>query len=471
MISKRESKNLPYVLTVMDMGAVMLAFSTALLLRFNSPILLVSLNPTHIPRYLYLMIGLLPVWWLNLAYFKLYSSQYLLHGNDEYRRVVNAAASATVHTMVVIFLLKADFARGWVLLSWVTATVFLLGGRLLHRRIHRWLISREGGKRSPLILIGANQEAKRLADEIGSLIDLGVQVAGAVAWQGRESTPGLKILGSMDDLPQIIDREQAEAALVVPSALPAAALQGLYHKLSKAGVAVYISPSLFDIVASRAAVLPFSDLPLIRLQEVEFSGIKYAVKRTGDFIGAVFLLAALSPLFLVLSILIKMQSRGPAFFTQERVGRHGRLFKLYKFRTMVTDAEGRQEALLHLNEATGPIFKMRDDPRLTRVGKWLRKHSLDELPQLFNVVGGRMSLVGPRPPIPGEVAAYGDYEKRRLEVAPGMTGLWQIRGRSDTTFDEMVRLDLYYIENWSPPLDFYILLRTVGVVFFGKGAY
>lgn len=470
MISKRESRSLSLVLGILDMGVVFLAFSAALYLRFSVELIPLSGDIINVPRYWYLMVGILPIWWLNLAYFKLYNPQYLLHGNDEYQRVINAATTATVHTTVIIYILKANFARGWVLIAWVTATVFLMAGRFVHRRLHTWLIKRSG-KKAPVVLVGANREAKTLADEIDRAGSLGMKVAGAVSWPMREPAPGLKIIGQLDDLIEVIKSTGAEAALVVPSALPPSAIPGIYYRLSKAKVAVYVSPSLFDIVASRATVLPISDMPLIRLQEVEFSGFKYFVKRAGDIFVSAILLAFLAPVFAVLAGLIKRESPGSAIFKQERVGRHGRKFMIYKFRTMVLNADIRKSELMHLNEATGPIFKIREDPRLTKTGKWLRRYSLDELPQLANVLAGHMSLVGPRPPTPDEVKTYGDWELRRLEVNPGMTGLWQIRGRSETTFEEMIRLDLYYIENWSPALDLYILLKTLGAVVRGTGAY
>lgn len=470
MISRIEARRLPYILGTLDVGVILLSFSFALYVRFWTDLVPLDAAISNVSSYMYLMIGILPVWWLNLAYYKLYSPQYLLHGNDEYQRILNAATLATVYTMVVIYLLKADFARGWVLLSWVTTIIFLIIGRFFHRRLHRWLI-RRSGRKSRVVLIGANQEAKALGDQINASTGLDINVIGAISWPMREPAPGLRILGELDETVSIIKKATAEVALIVPSALPAAALQGLYHKLAKAGIGIFVSPSLFDIVASRVAVMPLSDVPLIRLEEVEFGGIKYLTKRISDIVGATILLVLLAPFFVLMSILIKLDSSGPVFFRQNRVGRHGQMFSIFKFRTMIADAEAKKAMLMPRNEATGPIFKIRKDPRITRLGKLFRRFSLDEFPQLFNVIMGHMSLVGPRPPTPDEVESYGDWEMRRLEVSPGMTGFWQVSGRSDTTFEEMVRLDLYYIENWSLPMDMYILLRTAGVVLSGKGAY
>jgi exopolysaccharide biosynthesis polyprenyl glycosylphosphotransferase len=210
---------------------------------------------------------------------------------------------------------------------------------------------------------------------------------------------------------------------------------------------------------------------MIGVKEVSISGLNQVVKRTIDVVFSLVTLILAAPLMGLIALMIKMESPGPVLFKQERVGRNGRRFMVYKFRSMVAGAEGRLAAVQHLNEADGPLFKIKEDPRLTWLGKWLRKLSLDELPQLFNVLRGEMSLIGPRPPLPNEVEQYQEWHKRRLEVAPGLTGLSQISGRSDLTFDETALLDIYYIENWSLGLDTKILLQTIPRVIFGEGAY
>ncbi len=469
MISKYEAKTLPIILIVLDVGAVFLAFSIALYLRF--PLELFTNTPTigNAQQYWYLMMSMLPIWIFNLAYFKLYNPQYVLHGNQEYGRIVNAATTTIVHTMVIIYLIKADFARGWVLLTWLTAIIFLLTGRYLHRQIHKSLVDSSNWK-LPVVLVGANSEARSLMDEI-KRSDFGMRIIGAVAGTSQAPATGLRILGSINNLSDIIKNTGAQAAVVIPSALPPSALQGLYYKLASANVDTFISPSLFEIISSRALITPINDTPLIRLENVSFSGIKYYIKRALDIASSITLLIIFMPLFLIISLLIRIESRGPIFFTQRRIGRRGNIFKIYKFLSMYKDAERQKTELLHLNEATGPIFKIKDDPRVTGIGKWLRRFSIDELPQLYNVFIGEMSLVGPRPAISDEVKTYSDWERRRLDTHPGMTGLWQVSGRSNTTFKEMVRLDLYYIENWSPLLDLTILVRTIKVVFMSKGAY
>lgn len=195
------------------------------------------------------------------------------------------------------------------------------------------------------------------------------------------------------------------------------------------------------------------------------------VKRVVDVFGALILMVALLPLFGAVALVIRFESPGPILFRQKRLGRGGRPFTIFKFRTMCVGAEQEQEQLLHLNERNGPVFKLARDPRHTRVGRWIRRLSLDELPNLVNVLKGEMSLVGPRPPLPSEVQGYQDWQKRRLQAMPGITGLWQVSGRSELSFDEQCRLDIRYIENWSPWLDFWIMLRTIPAVLLARGAY
>ncbi len=238
-----------------------------------------------------------------------------------------------------------------------------------------------------------------------------------------------------------------------------------------AGIEFRVVPDLFELSYDRVNVASLSGIPLIGLKELSLKGGNLLLKRAIDLT----LIALTAPVVLLfaglLALAIKLDSPGPAIFKQVRIGKDGKPFTTYKFRTMVADAEARKAELAQLNEADGPIFKIRDDPRQTRVGRFLRRSSLDELPQLWNVVRDEMSLVGPRPQIPDEVAQYDEWHHRRLEVKPGLTGLWQVLGRSDTSFDDMVRLDIYYAENWSPLMDLRILLETIPAVLSGKGAY
>jgi exopolysaccharide biosynthesis polyprenyl glycosylphosphotransferase len=212
-------------------------------------------------------------------------------------------------------------------------------------------------------------------------------------------------------------------------------------------------------------------IPMIGVKEMSISGLNQVIKRAIDMVMAFLGLVLAAPLMGLIALMIKLESPGPVLFKQERVGKNGQMFTLYKFRSMVENAEEQQDALRGLNEADGPLFKIKSDPRTTYIGRWLRRLSLDELPQLYNVLRGEMSLIGPRPPLATEVAQYQEWHKRRLEVSPGMTGLWQVSGRSELSFDEMALLDIYYVENWSLGLDTKILLQTIPKVILGNGAY
>jgi exopolysaccharide biosynthesis polyprenyl glycosylphosphotransferase len=250
------------------------------------------------------------------------------------------------------------------------------------------------------------------------------------------------------------------------------ALRRLCWQLQKVGVEVALAPILTDVAANRLALASAGGLPLLHLRAPVLSGPTRLLTDLCQRIAAVLVLILISPLFLVLCVLVRATSRGPAVFRQSRVGLDGAEFTCLKFRTMVVDAEARQAELAHLNEMRdGPLFKISKDPRLTRIGGTLRRYSLDELPQLLNVVGGSMALVGPRPPLPAEVARYSEDMRRRLAVKPGLTGLWQVSGRSSLSWAESVRLDLSYVENWSPGLDAMILLRTTSALVRGEGAY
>jgi exopolysaccharide biosynthesis polyprenyl glycosylphosphotransferase len=234
---------------------------------------------------------------------------------------------------------------------------------------------------------------------------------------------------------------------------------------------VRVSANISDILSTRLSLQQVGGLMALSLRPVRLSGAQAVAKRSLDLVLASLSILLLAPLWLILAVAIKLDSRGPVFFRQKRIGRHEQPFEMLKFRTMVNGADLMLDDLRDQNEATGPLFKLRRDPRVTRVGRFLRRWSLDELPQIWNVLEGNMSLVGPRPPLPDEVALYEDWHLDRLEVPPGMTGLWQIKGRSDLPFDDYVRLDLFYIENWSIGYDLYIMAKTLPAVFAGRGAF
>jgi exopolysaccharide biosynthesis polyprenyl glycosylphosphotransferase len=269
----------------------------------------------------------------------------------------------------------------------------------------------------------------------------------------------------------VLDERFVDTVIIASSEFERDAVSRMINDLRGYDVDVQLSAGLLDVTTSRINVSEVSGLPLIGVKGVSFAPWKRATKRAFDLaIGGIIMIVGL-PVWLLLALAIKIDSRGPILYKQARVGRDGQPFGMFKFRSMCDDAEARLAELWRDNEADGPLFKMRDDPRVTRVGRWMRRHSIDEFPQLLNVLRGEMSLVGPRPPLLHETHNYNDDQWHRMEVLPGMTGLWQVSGRSRLTFDEMVHLDLFYIENWSVGFDLGLMARTVSEVLFADGAY
>lgn len=288
---------------------------------------------------------------------------------------------------------------------------------------------------------------------------------------GQNIVEGMAVVGGLNDVVALATNLGVGLVVISPTAVESGTLQRLAVELEDSAIDLAVAPSLFEVVTRRVTVESVANVPILHVDQIRLIGWKAAVKRVLD-LAIVLLLGVLSLPVLLLAILaVRLDDGGPVFFVQRRVGKDGRLFRLYKFRTMVVDAEDRLKDLQELNEAGQHFFKIREDPRVTRVGRFLRKWSIDEIPQFWNVIRGDMSMVGPRPPIPMEVARYEPWHRRRLRIKPGITGVWQISGRSEVPFDEAVRLDLFYIENWSVGYDAFILTKTVWAVLGRGGAY
>ena len=354
--------------------------------------------------------------------------------------------------------------------AWLLAIVLGAAGRLIV-----WLIRakayRSGVGVERVIVVGNNRLARMVMQLLVHQPTLGCRVLGFVDETPERDFGRFRALGTLDHLPALT-RELAVDRVIV--ALPAARHEEILQVLDRCraeGVSLSLVPDLFELRLSHVTMGTIGGIPLLDLNEAGIGGGNLIVKRVLDVLSSVILAVVLSPLIAIIAIAIKLESPGPVFFWQTRLGKDARPFLCLKFRSMREGAELEQAQLEALNEAQGPIFKIRADPRLTRVGRYLRRTSLDELPQLWNVLRGEMSLVGPRPPIPAEVERYEDWHRRRLEVVPGITGLWQVSGRSELSFDEMVMLDLYYIENWSLVLDLQLLMRTIPTVLAARGAF
>ena len=450
-------------LLVCDAVAAVVAAALALLVQFGE----YTENPLYRAA-----AALFPVGWVgSMTLGRAYESRYLGVGSEEYRRVFDSAVRILAVVAIATLALGNGLARGFVVMIFPLALVLTLTFRYVARRfLHR--ARRRGEYRARVIVVGR----ERAISEMLTRLTQGIAYEPVGVCVDRASGPdvdGVPVLGTSHQIVEALKAAAADTVAVAAwSDLSQEDLRRLSWRLEGTGVDLLVAPSLTDIAGPRVTIRPEAGVPLLHIDEPVFEGPQRVVKGLLDRALAVPGLLLLSPLLLLVTLLVRLDSRGPALFRQVRVGVDGRHFTIYKFRTMHVDAEERLAGLAAENEASdGLLFKMRDDPRITRVGKYLRRLSVDELPQLLNVVHGSMSLVGPRPPLPREVDAYDDDVRRRLLVKPGLTGLWQISGRSDLPWEEAVRLDLHYVENWSPMLDLVILYRTLGAVLASKGAY
>ena len=362
-------------------------------------------------------------------------------------------------------------SRALFIYLWLLAVLFVGVARTLHRLLAMGLRKQGVGVKRVLVVGGNNGLGRRIMHSIATERSAAAQVIGFVDLEESDDFGRFRCLGTVKDIPIIVNDLQVDEIVI---ALPAAShdqMLRIMDHCQRKGVSFRVVPDLYQLRLNRVDVDNVNGIPLIAVSESKIQGWNLLIKRGLDVVVSVGVLTLLSPLLLVVALAIKLDSAGPVLFRQTRVGRDGQPFTLYKFRSMRRDAEQQLNQLWELNEASGPLFKIRDDPRITRAGRLLRRTSIDEFPQLINVLKGEMSLVGPRPPLPNEVEKYEDWHLRRLEVAPGLTGLWQVSGRSEIPFDEMVMLDIYYIENWSLGMDLSIMLRTVPAVLSGGGAF
>lgn len=414
-------------------------------------------------------------WFALLAYTKSRDIKVVGAGSTEYQRVFGATWRFFAALAIVAFVTQAYGARGYIAVAAPIGLVSLLAGRYVWRQ---WLHRRrdEGLCMSTVLAIGHRSHVEDLVADLNNRRDSGYRVVGAcvpVAELGDgPDVQGVPVLGDVFGAAEIAGAIGVDTVAVTGSgALTKDVVRRLGWELEPSGVDLMLTAALADVAGPRIAITPAENAALVHVEAPRFTGGRYWLKAFTDWFGAFVLTLLLSPVLLVAAVAVKATSRGPILFSQQRVGRNGTLFPMYKFRSMRDGAEDEVDALADLNEAAGPLFKIRDDPRVTRIGHFLRRYSVDELPQLFNVLRGDMSLVGPRPPLPGEVSEYQSDVRRRLLVKPGMTGLWQTSGRSELSWEQSVRLDVYYVENWTLFGDVVILARTAKAVLRGDGAF
>ncbi|WP_344857523.1 sugar transferase [Planomonospora alba] len=448
---------------VADFGCASLSAAAAFFVRFG------EVTPYAVP-YAVLSAALPVVWVCVVALNRAYEARLIGLGPEEFQRVLQCGFMVTAALAVGAYATKTDVARGYVVLAVPLCTVLTLLARYgLRRSLHRRRA--RGACMRRVVAAGHRAAVAELVERLRRERYHGMEVVGVcVPRGGGAEVAGVPVLGGLSDVPLVVGQAEADtvAVLACPE-MDGAALRRLAWRLEKTCTDLVVAPALMEVAGPRTSIRPVAGLPLLHVDHPELAGLRRVLKSLFDRAGAGLLLVAGLPLLLALALAVRMSGPGPVLFRQTRVGRDGAEFTIYKFRTMVTDAERRKIALV--SDDGGVLFKIRHDPRVTPLGAWLRRHSLDELPQLINVLRGDMSLVGPRPPLPEEVARYGDDVRRRLLVRPGMTGLWQVSGRSDLSWEESVTLDLRYVENWSLMLDLQILWKTWSAVARGAGAY
>lgn len=454
----------------------MLAFLLAGWVRAYIPLAIFNLEarPT-IPSIPLLLLGIIPFWLLIFATQGLYRRRLLLSSPRQYGAVFRATSIGMLGIIILGFIQPDSApARGWVFLAWFFATFFVAVGRLvMHQGLRRLRL--RGYFLSPALIVGANAEAQSLAGQLSHARNSGLALLGFVSDQAAPGTSfykGLPVLGTPAELNDLVAHFQVEELVLTSSALSQEEMLRIFKAFGmRSDVNLRLSSGLFEILTTGMEVAEIASVPLMRANQARLTGIDVVYKTIVDIVLALGLAIVFAPILLLISLAIRFDSPGPVIYRRRVIGLNGRPFDAFKFRTMYVDGDAILEGNGHLSEELESTRKLKEDPRVTRLGRFLRKHSLDEIPQFYNVLRREMSIVGPRMITPEERVMYEQWDMNLLTVLPGITGLWQVSGRSDVSYAERVRMDMHYIRNWSLWLDIQILLRTVGVVLSGRGAY
>ncbi|MGZ2223534.1 sugar transferase [Glutamicibacter nicotianae] len=476
---RRWFAGLPRIVGIVDAVAIVAAMLAAQLGRFGTQLDAELVGSSIDPNYWVISIVIGVAWWISIGSAGSRDIRVVGTGVTEYKSVTVSTFYLFGGVAIVSYALHVSTARGYVGIALPTGILFLV--------LSRWILSRwvrrnrtRGRLRRNVLLLGSPSAVEHLHDRLESTPEAGYRPSVAIlpgfsmtSPNGRElPVPVVSVATEVEEIIRSIDEHDVDVvAISAGSNIKPRKIRELGWELHARSISMILAPALTDIAGPRIHTQPIAGLPLIHVSTPKLVGIQTAMKRTFDLIGATFALSVLSPLFLITAIAIKSDSSGPVFYRQERVGIRGNVFHMFKFRSMVTNADELLSELTPDSTGNGVLFKMKTDPRVTKVGRFIRRYSIDELPQLWNVIRGEMSMVGPRPPLKSEVDQYERYVERRLLVMPGITGLWQVSGRSDLEWEESVRLDLYYVENWSLTQDLTILARTIKAVFTSSGAY
>jgi exopolysaccharide biosynthesis polyprenyl glycosylphosphotransferase len=462
---------LPWIVGVVDI--VMIAIATLLAIRFRVSLPIFDTAGDVLENSALASVFFVGTWLVLLVFFGTYELHVFGAGTEEFKLVVNACFFTAALVATMAFLMQYPLSRGFFVLLFPIGVVLLVIGRLLVRRLLQRFRS-QGHFTEKVLLVGTPGYIGEIHTVLAREKWLGYQVMGCLVpsdYAGLEVTStGIPVLGHSEEVRAVVDRLNPDIVFFTAGAVSSStALRRLAWDLEDhAHVQIIVAPNVTDVSSERVSIRPVAGLPLMHLGRSRSQLATNDAKRAFDLLGALSMLAVLWPLLVVLMLWIKRHDGGPALFRQTRVGREGAEFTCLKLRSMSVDAE---ERLAEAEARDHVLFKDHHDPRVTGPGRFVRRFSFDELPQLVNVVRGEMSLVGPRPPLPSEVELYEDDMLRRLNVLPGMTGLWQVSGRSDLSWEDTVRLDLYYVDNWSMVQDLLILARTVSAVVKGRGAY
>ncbi|WP_322507822.1 sugar transferase [Anaerolinea sp.] len=473
---KYQWTGLKITLILLDAIAISLGFLVAYLIRFELKLPIFYSMEESVSLHFYLSLGiiLLPLWLGIFALHGLYSRPNLLGGTKEYSLLFNATTISMFLIITANFLIpEFILARGWLLLTWVFVFLFSFTARFLLRRLV-YFLRKHGMFTSNAVIVGTNAEAQLLATQFKSADTSGLNVAGYIACPSSSSraVPDENILGDLKEIEKIVYEKNVEEIIVTSSAVSAQEVVALFKLFGIAeGVNLRLSSGVYEIITTGLQVQEIASVPLVKVNKIRLTGWDQALKFLLDFGLSAILLPFIFPVGLAIALCIAMDSKGPVFHRRRVMGVNGHTFDAFKFRTMYVNGDAILDAYPELKEQLAREHKLKNDPRVTRVGRFLRKTSLDELPQILNVLKGEMSLVGPRMISPEEMEKYQEHGMNLLTVKPGITGLWQVSGRSDVSYDQRVQMDMYYIRNWSIWLDLQILFRTIPAVLSRKGAY
>ncbi len=425
-------------------------------------------------QHFYIFFALIPLWILMLALCGVYQSFRIRSFFNIFLSILKAAFFTVLAFSSFAFIFKFEFISRSFFVIFILASIITL-------TIEKWAlvsftrrVRRRGFNYRRLLLVGTGPRAERFISMLNSHPEWGLKIVGLIdddLTRAGEKFFGIKVIGLINDIPAILKRRAIDEVIFIVPRTWLPKVQESIAVCEVLGIKTSVAADLFDLRIAQASQVDLDGFPLLSFETTFAFQWQLFLKRAFDILVSAVLIILLLPVLVLTAILIKLTSKGPVLFRQRRMGLNGRIFTLYKFRSMYEDASRKLEEVKHLNEMDGPVFKIKNDPRITPLGRFLRKTSIDELPQLFNVFLGYMSIVGPRPPIPAEVRNYQPWQRRRLSMRPGITCLWQVSGRSKISFDKWMELDLQYIDNWSFWLDFKILMRTIPVVLFRVGAH